>query len=505
MSNPGLNPEGFQILTIPQIVDDTSQQLQLEFGQSILKPKTFLTFMVGVVGNSAGLVWEALESLYDAFNPDKASGFLLEDLSLLTGTFKNFAKPSMANVIFCGDDGFVVDANTLAMTESTEKRFASTTPVAIALLDAWTITTAYAEGDRVTNASRCYQCITAGVSDGSGGPTTTADDITDGSAHWIYIGEGDSAVDAVMLSIDLGPIVAVAGDLNQIVTPVGGLNSVRNIEDAKLGNIDETDEELRLRRNAELKGAARTPADAIRTAVSRLDGVVGVTVFQNLTNVTNGDGMPPHSVEVLVQDGDDQDIWDALWANVAAGIVTYGTENGTTLDSQGVTQDRAFSRPTEKNIHVDITLIKDPNFYPVNGDDAVAADIVAFGELGGSGKDAVPSSLGAQAFNVDGVIEVTQILLYTDAIGAPAAWIASHAYVATVGSRSVVTNDGGRVYICITSGNSAGSGGPTGVGQDITDGTAHWAFIGATIAIGTRELAKYALANVNVHSSDGEP
>jgi len=40
-----------------------------------------------------------------------------------------------------------------------------------------------------------------------------------------------------------------------------------------------------------------------------------------------------------------------------------------------------------------------------------------------------------------------------------------------------VTNDGGKVYKCITTGTSAASGGPTGYSADITDGTAHWSYV----------------------------
>ncbi len=36
------------------------------------------------------------------------------------------------------------------------------------------------------------------------------------------------------------------------------------------------------------------------------------------------------------------------------------------------------------------------------------------------------------------------------------------------------TNDGGKLYVCIDPGTSAGSGGPTGTSQDITDGGVHW-------------------------------
>ncbi len=54
---------------------------------------------------------------------------------------------------------------------------------------AWASGTAYAVGDIRYNGSprKLYQCITAGTSAGSGGPTTEADDITDNSVHWTWL------------------------------------------------------------------------------------------------------------------------------------------------------------------------------------------------------------------------------------------------------------------------------------------------------------------------------
>jgi hypothetical protein len=46
---------------------------------------------------------------------------------------------------------------------------------------------------------------------------------------------------------------------------------------------------------------------------------------------------------------------------------------------------------------------------------------------------------------------------------------------------SFVAN-GGNTYVCIIPGTSAGSGGPTGTGSDITDGTCHWAYVSANTA-----------------------
>jgi hypothetical protein len=50
------------------------------------------------------------------------------------------------------------------------------------------------------------------------------------------------------------------------------------------------------------------------------------------------------------------------------------------------------------------------------------------------------------------------------------------------------SNDSGKVYAVITAGTSASSGGPTGTGSDIVDGSIHWAYLGQFQAPGTINL-----------------
>lgn len=52
-------------------------------------------------------------------------------------------------------------------------------------------------------------------------------------------------------------------------------------------------------------------------------------------------------------------------------------------------------------------------------------------------------------------------------------WTASKTYVA-----GMQVHNGGNVYNCTTGGAAAASGGPTGTGTGITDGTAVWAYLG---------------------------
>ena len=57
---------------------------------------------------------------------------------------------------------------------------------------------------------------------------------------------------------------------------------------------------------------------------------------------------------------------------------------------------------------------------------------------------------------------------------AAAAWAGSTSY--TIGQRR---RNGGNVYICVTAGTSASSGGPSGTGSGITDGSVVWDYVQA--------------------------
>ncbi len=89
----------------------------------------------------------------------------------------------------------------------------------------WTAVTSYAAGKLATNGGNTYQCITAGASATSGGPTGTAADITDGTAHWKYVSA--SAVD-----LNLTALVQQFQDNIHVGTCGSGME--QHIEAAKL-------------------------------------------------------------------------------------------------------------------------------------------------------------------------------------------------------------------------------------------------------------------------------
>lgn len=56
-----------------------------------------------------------------------------------------------------------------------------------ATYDAWVALTAYTLGQRVSNSGNVYQCVTAGTSGNTGGPTGTGGAFLDGNVYWAYV------------------------------------------------------------------------------------------------------------------------------------------------------------------------------------------------------------------------------------------------------------------------------------------------------------------------------
>lgn len=76
------------------------------------------------------------------------------------------------------------------------------------------------------------------------------------------------------------------------------------------------------------------------------------------------------------------------------------------------------------------------------------------------------------------------------------AWQASTAY-----ALNQHVSNGGNVYICTTAGTSASSGGPSGTGTGITDGTAVWSYVGvADMVLDNTNIAAAQPVTVNSYT-----
>lgn len=223
-----------------------------------------------------------------------------------------------------------------------------------------------------------------------------------------------------MTAEDSGPIAAPTGSLTVIETPVIGLDSWTNEEDAELGTNQETDAELKLRRLQELQLAGAATIDAIRAAILALEGVVACVVFANNSAVVDVEGRPPHSVDIVVQGGDQDEIAETLLRTVAAGIETIGDIVLYPLDSQGFAQEKKFSRPTEVDIWLELELTINPSTFPANGSAQVEDAILAYAEQLQIGDDVIIyGSSPALICAIDDIPGITDVVVKIGTAPAP--------------------------------------------------------------------------------------
>lgn len=506
----GLTDQGLVVKSRAVLRDDFDKVLRRAFGNAMnLSDGSVLGQLVAIFADRLGELWELLETINSSQDPDKATAALLDALCLITGTTRPLDSQSSVILTFTGVDATVIPALSEFEAVTTLKNFATKDSATLVTVPFWTPTTVYAFDDRVTSSSNVYQCTQDGTSSSGSGPAGVGTVIVDNTTQWVFVGEGTAAVDANALAVDVGPVVGSQYDINKIVNPINGFQGVNNLKQAVLGRLVAEDPELRLLREAQLGEPGSSPFDALVGRLLDVAGVTAVTLFVNNTDTTNVDGVPPHAIEALVQGGADQDIFDKLLASVAAGIATYaspgpGAVIGTALDSKGTPQPESFSRATPVPVYVRLIVIYDVASFPADGNTQIQAAVQTYGASQSIGRDVVPRAIGAQAFKIlpAAVLDVPFTMVFTDVIAAPTVWAPSTVYVATVGSRSVVTNNG-RAYICVTSGTSASSGGPSTTGTDIIDGTAHWYFLSNSITITSRQLAVYS--NVAITSSSATP
>lgn len=411
----GLLTTGLAIKTLTDIRAERQARARAGFGASApLGPTSVLGNLIDPDSEREAEIWEVLQAIYSSGDRDKATGQSLDAVGALTGTERLDAQSSTVNATYTGTPGTVLLAGRVTSVAVTEVRFVTTVDGApFVLATSWAISTAYVVGNYRTNAGNIYYCIADGTSAGSGGPTGTdpAADITDGTAHWRFVGAGTGYTVIATASEDTGPLIALTGTLVNIETSFSGWNGVNNVADAVPGRDVEGQDAYRLRQENELPGDSASTFDAIRVRVAEAVGVdsSAVLVFVNNTASVNGDGMPPKSVEVLVDGGDDQDITDAVWANVGGGIEPFGNQPGNFVTDvkNGQTYPVGWSRPVLKNTYIDIHVTKDPNTFPADGTAQIQAALLAYGVALKNGRDVVARAVLSSVFAVDGVLNVT--------------------------------------------------------------------------------------------------
>jgi uncharacterized phage protein gp47/JayE len=181
------------------------------------------------------------------------------------------------------------------------------------------------------------------------------------------------AITVTATSQVLGAIAAGVNTVNSIMTPILGWQSVTNPTAASPGNPVETDAALRQRQKTSVALPSLTVLAGIVGAVESVAGVSLVQAYENDTGATDANGLPPHSIALVVQGGDSEDIARAILAKKTPGAYTHGTTSQSILDPVGIPQIIRYFVPTLKPVVATITIRPINNYTTVVGGEIKAA------------------------------------------------------------------------------------------------------------------------------------
>lgn len=268
---------------------------------------------------------ELLQRAYNSKDPNSATGVELDIICAITGTFRKLGTPSQATVTLSGVPGTLIGAG--VRIQSTDDN------------TEWTID----------------QNVTIG---------------------------GGGTVDVGITCAILGAIQADPNTLTIIVDTVGGLESVTNALPATAGTERETDSQLRLRRNQLVALAGNNQVDNMLGSVGSVDGVRRFTIYENPTNATDGNGLPAHSIAVIVDGGTDDDVAQAIFNKKNPGVFLHPAGTPVTVEVTSEiypqnSQDITFSRPSYVDA-VTVVGITDDGTLPANIVDLVKQAILDY-------------------------------------------------------------------------------------------------------------------------------
>jgi uncharacterized phage protein gp47/JayE len=167
---------------------------------------------------------------------------------------------------------------------------------------------------------------------------------------------------------EIGAITAEANSINRIGNPTLGWQTVNNPLAANIGDPVETDTALKARQAKSTALPSISLWEGIIASLLNLDGVDRVAGINNDTDQTDENGVPAHSIAMIVDGGEVQDIGETIFKKKGEGVGTYGDIEAQYTDSLGYLNRVYFSRPDAINVAVTITIKPNENYVSTDGD-----------------------------------------------------------------------------------------------------------------------------------------
>ena len=301
---------GLTIQTLPEIISEiengTSDYpgMYQIYGPNInVEPNSPDGQMINIIAQAKLDMLEYVQQVFTSFDPDQAVGVVLDQRCAINGVFR--------------------EAGTYTYTY-----------VAVTTSQSLTL---------------------AGLDTAPDAPFTVSDSA--GNQYYLvatYATGGAGTFSLQFRAAELGPVTPIVNTITVISTVTLGVTSVNNptLGSTVVGTNEESDYALRIRRSRSVALGSQGWMAGLYSALYSIPGVTSVRILENITSSTDGDGIPGHSIWVLVDGGNETLIGEAIYNKRNAGCGMKGTQTVTITQVDGTTFVVLFDRPSAEPLGV---------------------------------------------------------------------------------------------------------------------------------------------------------
>lgn len=301
-----IDASGLQVKTATEIKQELEDGFRTIYGPDInVDQNSPDGQMIGIVTQMAVDIRELATQVYNGFNPNRAFGRTLDERVVINNIERNGGTYTITDI------------------------------------------------DLITDRTVTLQGLDANFNDINGQGYTVQDNAGN---EFILIDSATLTAGTHTLSFrarDLGRIETTIGTITNPVTVVIGVTSINNPSAPNnIGQNEEIDAQLRVRRERSPAISSNGYLNGLLGDILSLDGVTDAVLYENYTDVTDGDGLPPHSTWLIVEGGANTEIGNAYYEKKSYGSNMKGDVEVNIVTASGGLFTAKFDRPSAEDLYI---------------------------------------------------------------------------------------------------------------------------------------------------------
>lgn len=271
------NENGLQTATAPELLQDLETAFRAIYGNDILLDSStpdgqWLNILVQKGVDVRGLLMQ----LYNSFNPDNTQGSVLDQRCALNNVFRKNGTFTTVTVRIVADRELTLQ----------------------------------------------------GVDEQYNNPEATGFTIQDNDGNrFVLVNTTNLSIgnnDCLFRSEQLGQVIIAPHSLTTPVTVILGVISVDNATSGNIGENEENDDSLKVRRRQSVSVGSFGYLNGLQGALLQLDGVTDAKVYENYTSITDENGTPGHCIWVVMDGGATDEIAQTIYSKKCPGTNMRG-------------------------------------------------------------------------------------------------------------------------------------------------------------------------------------